>query len=86
LGNTRLVTVGTQQRDALIDDPADLPGVPDLAAADLERLRGAVEAALQSFLGEQRRKLADMAAELVPVADEVAAVAGGGKRLRPAFA
>jgi geranylgeranyl diphosphate synthase, type I len=86
LGNTRLVTVGTEQRDALIDDPAAPPSVPALAVADLERLRGAVESALRSFLTEQRGKLAAMADELVPVADEVAAVAGGGKRLRPAFA
>jgi geranylgeranyl diphosphate synthase type I len=82
LGNTRLVTVGTQQRDTSIDGLA----VPALAAADLDRVRAAVESALRSFLTEQRETLANMAAELVPVADEVAAVAGGGKRLRPAFA
>jgi geranylgeranyl diphosphate synthase type I len=82
LGDTRLVTVGAQQRDTSTDDPAGQA----LAAADLDRVRAAVESALRSFLTEQRETLANMAAELVPVADEVAAVAGGGKRLRPAFA
>jgi geranylgeranyl diphosphate synthase type I len=85
LGNTRLVTVGTQQRDIPADGPA-VPADQALAAADLDRVRTAVESALRSFLTEQRETLANMAAELVPVADEVAAVAGGGKRLRPAFA
>jgi geranylgeranyl diphosphate synthase type I len=85
LGDTRLVTVGTQQRGTPIDGADGLP-VEALAAADLGRVRAAVEAALRSFLTEQRETLANMAAELVPVADEVAAVAGGGKRLRPAFA
>jgi geranylgeranyl diphosphate synthase type I len=85
LGNTRLVTVGTQQRDISADGPA-VPADQALAAADLDRVRTAVESALRSFLTEQRETLANMAAELVPVADEVAAVAGGGKRLRPAFA
>jgi geranylgeranyl diphosphate synthase type I len=82
LGDTRLVTVGTQQRDTSTDGLAD----PALAAAELDRVRAAVESALRSFLTEQRETLANMAAELVPVADEVSAVAGGGKRLRPAFA
>jgi geranylgeranyl diphosphate synthase type I len=86
LGNTRLVTVGTQQRDTALDGPHGGAAVPPLIAADLDRLRAAVESALRSFLTEQRETLANMAAELVPVADEVAAVAGGGKRLRPAFA
>jgi geranylgeranyl diphosphate synthase type I len=86
LGNTRRVTVGTQARDTTTDGASGDLAVPALAAADLDRLRAAVEAALRSFLSEQRETLAGMAAELVPVADEVAAVAGGGKRLRPAFA
>ncbi|WP_369137650.1 polyprenyl synthetase family protein [Modestobacter versicolor] len=76
------MTVGTQQRATTIDGSA----VPPLAAADLDRVRAAVESALRAFLTEQRATLAGMAAELEPVADEVAAVAGGGKRLRPAFA
>ncbi|MGY5882219.1 polyprenyl synthetase family protein [Modestobacter lacusdianchii] len=76
------MTAGTQQRDSSADGLL----APVLEAADLGRLRGAVETALRSFLTEQRETLATMAAELVPVADEVAAVAGGGKRLRPAFA
>jgi geranylgeranyl diphosphate synthase, type I len=86
LGNTRSVTVGTQQRDTPLDSSPGPLAVPALAAADLDRVRAAVESALHSFLTEQRETLAGMAAELVPVADEVAAVAGGGKRLRPAFA
>jgi geranylgeranyl diphosphate synthase type I len=80
------VTVGTQQRETPPDSAAGDPDAPPLAAADLDRVRAAVESALRSFLTEQRETLATMAAELVPVADEVAAVAGGGKRLRPAFA
>jgi geranylgeranyl diphosphate synthase type I len=85
LGNTRPVTVGTQQRETSADALV-VPAEQAVLAADLDRLRGAVESALRSFLTEQRETLANMAAELVPVADEVAAVAGGGKRLRPAFA
>jgi len=86
LGNTRTVTLGAQQRDTPADDaPGHLAEGP-LSAADLDRVRGTVESALRSFLTEQRETLAGMATELVPVADEVAAVAGGGKRLRPAFA
>jgi geranylgeranyl diphosphate synthase type I len=78
------VTVGTQQREPSAGSSTGTPG--GLAVADLDRLRTAVEQALSSFLTEQRETLAAMAAELVPVADEVVAVAGGGKRLRPAFA
>jgi geranylgeranyl diphosphate synthase, type I len=85
LGSTHLVTAGTQQRDIPADRLA-APVGPALAAADLDRVRATVESALRSFLAEQRATLAHMAAELVPVADEVAAVAGGGKRLRPSFA
>jgi geranylgeranyl diphosphate synthase type I len=86
LGNTRPVTVGTPPRQTSVDATPGELAVPALAAADLDRLRTAVESALGSFLTEQRRTLAGMAAELVPVVEEVAAVAGGGKRLRPAFA
>ncbi len=57
-----------------------------LRSADLDRLRTAVSDALEAFLGEKRAVLAGMDASLVPVLDEVAAVAEGGKRLRPAFA
>ncbi len=42
--------------------------------------------ALDTFLTEKRAVLAGMDASLVPVIEEVAAVAEGGKRLRPAFA
>jgi geranylgeranyl diphosphate synthase type I len=80
------VTVGTQQRGTTVGGTSGELAVPALAAADLDRLRTSVEAALGSFLTEQRATLAGMAEELVPVADEVAAVAGAGKRLRPAFA
>ncbi|MEU2351034.1 polyprenyl synthetase family protein [Modestobacter sp. NPDC049651] len=72
--------VGTPQRGSL-------PGSPSVAdAAELERLRGVVGATLSAFLTEQRDTLAAMAPELAPVAEEVIAVAAGGKRLRPAFA
>ncbi len=54
--------------------------------ARLGRLREAVSEALETFLAEKRGVLAGMDDELLPVVDEVAAVAEGGKRLRPAFA
>jgi geranylgeranyl diphosphate synthase type I len=79
LSNTEPVTAGTQERD-----PA--AGPPSLVAAELDRLRAAVSQALGSFLADQREILAGMDPRLVPVADEVRALAEGGKRLRPAFA
>jgi geranylgeranyl diphosphate synthase type I len=45
-----------------------------------------VTAALDGFLARQRETLAAMDPTLTPVVDEVAALAAGGKRLRPAFA
>ena len=80
-GNTDRVTVGTQHH-APVPTSASSP----LAAAELDRLRGAVTAALVEFLDRQRATLAGMDATLEPVVDEVAALAAGGKRLRPAFA
>jgi geranylgeranyl diphosphate synthase type I len=64
------VTAVTQHRDA----------------ADLDRLRGAVTAALREFLDCRRGVLTAMDPALAPVADEIRALAVGGKRLRPAFA
>jgi geranylgeranyl diphosphate synthase, type I len=81
LGNTGHVTVGTQHRPF----PA-APLAPPLAAAELDRLRESVSAALSEFLDRQRETLAAMDPSLGPVVDEVCAVAEGGKRLRPAFA
>jgi geranylgeranyl diphosphate synthase, type I len=81
LGNTGHVTVGTQHRPF----PA-APLAPPLAAAELDRLRESVSAALSAFLDRQRETLAAMDPSLGPVVDEVCAVAEGGKRLRPAFA
>jgi geranylgeranyl diphosphate synthase type I len=81
LGNTEAVTAGTQQRESAAGPP-----VSPLAAADLDRLRTAVSDALGPFLEAQRETLAGMDAALVPVVDEVCALAEGGKRLRPAFA
>ena len=81
LGDTGPVTAGAQQRESAA---RRLP--PPLAAAELERLRAAVTAALEDFLDRQRDILAGMDATLVPVVDEVCALAAGGKRLRPAFA
>jgi geranylgeranyl diphosphate synthase type I len=75
-GDTEPVTAGTQHLDA-----ADR-----LAAVDLDRVRTAVVAALDDFLDRQHRTLAGMESALAPVADEVRALARGGKRLRPAFA
>jgi geranylgeranyl diphosphate synthase, type I len=81
LGNTGRVTAGTQDREA-----AAASAAPPLTAAGLDRLRTAVSAALAEFLAAQRQTLAAMDPSLVPVVDEVCALAGGGKRLRPAFA
>jgi geranylgeranyl diphosphate synthase type I len=75
------VTAGTQHVES-----AAGPIAPPLAAADLDRLRAAVSTALSEFLDRQRETLAAMDASLVPVVDEVCALASGGKRLRPAFA
>jgi len=54
--------------------------------AELDRIRSAVGAALAEFLDGQRTILAAMDAALVPVVEEVRALADGGKRLRPSFA
>jgi geranylgeranyl diphosphate synthase type I len=81
LRNTEPVTAGTQERD-----PGARPPAPPLAAAELDRLRAAVSEALRTFLDDQREILAGMEPRLVPVVDEVRALAEGGKRLRPAFA
>jgi geranylgeranyl diphosphate synthase type I len=80
LGDTGVVTAGTQNRG-----PLELPA-PPLDAAELDRVRAAVTTALEEFLDRQRDTLAGMDATLVPVVDEVCALAAGGKRLRPAFA
>jgi geranylgeranyl diphosphate synthase type I len=79
LGDTGRVTAGTQHHAAR-------PEAAPLEAAELDRLRTAVSAALEEFLDRQRATLAAMDDTLAPVVDEVAALAAGGKRLRPAFA
>jgi geranylgeranyl diphosphate synthase type I len=81
LGNTDRVTAGTQHHAS-----APRPSGPPLAAAELDHLRGAVTTALDEFLACQRRTLAGMDETLAPIVDEIAALAAGGKRLRPAFA
>jgi geranylgeranyl diphosphate synthase, type I len=81
LGDTGPVTAGAQQRESAVP----LPEAP-LGAAQLDHLRAAVTRALTEFLDRQRDILAGMDATLVPVVDEVRALAAGGKRLRPAFA
>jgi geranylgeranyl diphosphate synthase type I len=81
LGNTDPVTAGTQYHASASGHPS-----PALAAAELDHLRDAVTRALDDFLARQRETLASMDATLAPVVDEVAALAAGGKRLRPAFA
>jgi geranylgeranyl diphosphate synthase, type I len=80
-GDTRVVTAAAQQREY----PALRPA-PPVAAADLDRVRSAVSAALTDFLDVQRGTLAAMDDALLPVVDEVCALADGGKRLRPLFA
>jgi geranylgeranyl pyrophosphate synthase len=79
--DTGPVTAGTQHRE-----PSARPPALTAAAADVDRVRDAVSAALADFLDGQRATLAGMAPVLSPVVDEVCALAGGGKRLRPLFA
>jgi len=79
-GDTDRVSATTPQATAAAH------AAPSLAAADLDRLHAAVQASLTEFLERQRTTLAGMAAGLAPVVDEVAALAAGGKRLRPSFA
>ncbi|MGY2004060.1 polyprenyl synthetase family protein [Blastococcus sp. SYSU DS1024] len=78
-GDTDEMIVGAQQRESAGPAPA-------LSVADLDRVRAAVAEALTGFLDQQRATLAAMDASLVPVVDEVCAVAAGGKKLRPSFA
>jgi geranylgeranyl diphosphate synthase type I len=79
--DTGPVTARAQER---VSPAHSAPPAP--AAADLDRVRAAVSDALSRFLDRQRDVLAGMDATLVPVVDEVRALAAGGKRLRPAFA
>ncbi len=79
--DTRSVTAGAQQRETTALAPAPPP-----AAAEIDRVRAAVSTALAEFLDGQRRTLAAMDESLLPVVDEVCALADGGKRLRPLFA
>src|SRR5579875_1799576 len=53
--------------------------------ADLARIRAGVRRVLDDFLERQRRSLAAVGDELIPVMDVVAGLLAGGKRLRPAF-
>ncbi len=79
--DTRTVTAGAQQRETPV-----LPSAPPSAAAEIDRVRAAVWDALSDFLEVQRETLAAMDESLLPVIDEVCALADGGKRLRPLFA
>jgi geranylgeranyl pyrophosphate synthase len=79
--DTHSVTAGAQQRETPF-----LPPAPPPAAAEIDRVRAAVGAALSDFLEVQRETLAAMDQSLLPVVDEVCALADGGKRLRPLFA
>jgi geranylgeranyl diphosphate synthase, type I len=77
LRDTDPVTAGAQQRGT---------NAPALEAAEVDRVRAAVSAALGEFLDRKRSTLVGMDAVLAPVVDEVCALASGGKRLRPLFA
>ena len=52
---------------------------------DLNRIRSAVGAALDDFIGRQRASLAEISPDLRPCADAVTDLLAGGKRLRAAF-
>ncbi|WP_239076251.1 polyprenyl synthetase family protein [Actinocatenispora rupis] len=61
--------------------------MPATVPTDQAALRTVVEAALDRFLARQRDRLADIDADLAPVAAALRDfVLNGGKRLRPAFA
>jgi geranylgeranyl diphosphate synthase type I len=75
LRNTDPVTHGAEDR---------MPGAG--SPADETRIREAVWAALDGFLGGQRAVLAAMDPSLEVVVDELCELAAGGKRLRPLFA
>ena len=79
--DTRSVIAGAQQRETPVLRPAPPPAV-----AEIDRVRAAVSTALTDFLDVQRQTLAAMDGSLLPVVDEVCALADGGKRLRPLFA
>ncbi|GAA5649585.1 (2E,6E)-farnesyl diphosphate synthase [Geodermatophilus obscurus DSM 43160] len=79
--DTRSVIAGAQQRETPVLRPAPPPAV-----AEIDRVRAAVSTALTDFLHVQRQTLAAMDESLLPVVDEVCALADGGKRLRPLFA
>ncbi|MEI4271046.1 polyprenyl synthetase family protein [Klenkia sp. LSe6-5] len=78
------MTAGTEATPSTSANSADQ--AVSLRAADLDRLRTTVSDTLDAFLAEKRAVLAGMDDALVPVLEEVRAVAEGGKRLRPAFA
>jgi geranylgeranyl diphosphate synthase, type I len=80
-GDTWAMTAGARMRGTTA-----LPDAPPVTAAEVDRVRGAVHLALAGFLDEQRGVLAAMDPVLLPVVDEVRALADGGKRLRPLFA
>jgi geranylgeranyl diphosphate synthase, type I len=80
-GDTWAMIAGARRRESTA-----LPPAPSPAAAEVDRVRDAVSAALSGFLEVQRETLGGMDPALVPVADEVRALAEGGKRLRPLFA
>lgn len=52
---------------------------------DLAPLRAAVSAELESEISRQRRSLAPLGADVVPLVDATATLLAGGKRLRAAF-
>ena len=75
LRHTDPVTHGAEDRMPAVGSPADET-----------RIREAVWAALEDFLGGQRAVLSDMDPSLEAVIDELCELAAGGKRLRPLFA
>jgi len=56
-----------------------------MSVVDRHDLRGRVQSALDAFLGEHRRPLDEMGAELSAIADALTEYVSGGKRMRPAF-
>jgi len=52
---------------------------------DVDDLRPRVQSVLDEFVAEQRGVLSSVSEDLDPLADAIADLIAGGKRLRPAF-
>ncbi|MDQ0734340.1 polyprenyl synthetase family protein [Arthrobacter agilis] len=56
--------------------------VPDAIPEEQERFRSSLTRGIEAFLAEQREVLAEISAESLPLISSIAALTGGGKRMR----